>query len=109
MKIVVDKIPKSGEECLFSELIGMTGKRKCIFKTGLYSRCSIDCKEECEYLISGKWEKENEEGVIDCIHDCKECSKKYQLPFGYCCLIECGQHEFCRGCKKGIYLKGEVK
>lgn len=42
-----------------------------------------------------------------CMNDCKKCSEKYQMPFRFCCLIECGEHEFCRGCDKGIYLKGE--
>lgn len=60
MKVVVDEIPKSGEECLFGELISMTGKYKCMFKTGLYSRCNIDCREECRHLVSGKLKKEEE-------------------------------------------------
>lgn len=51
--------------------------------------------------------KENKEEGINCINDCEECSKKYRFPFSHCCLIECGQHGYCRGCKKGIYLKGE--
>ena len=28
---------------------------------------------------------------------CKECMEG--APYNYCCKIECGQHEFCRGCK----------
>lgn len=60
MRVVVDEIPKSGEECLFGELIGMTGKYKCAFKTGLYSRCDIDCKEECRHLFSIKLVKDGE-------------------------------------------------
>ena len=28
---------------------------------------------------------------------CKECMK--DAPYSYCCKYECGQHEFCRGCK----------
>lgn len=42
-----------------------------------------------------------------CQITCKECAQKYNFPFDYCCLAECGEHEFCRNCKCGIYLKGE--
>lgn len=31
------------------------------------------------------------------IKSCKECMEG--APYSYCCKIECGQHEFCRGCK----------
>lgn len=31
------------------------------------------------------------------IKSCKECMEG--APYNYCCKIECGQHEFCRGCK----------
>lgn len=43
MKAVVDKIPECGKECIFAEYVGMTSKYKCVFKHGLYSRCSLDC------------------------------------------------------------------
>ena len=39
------------------------------------------------------------------IADCIACQAEKQMPHDYCCLMECGQHEFCRGCDKGIYLK----
>lgn len=28
---------------------------------------------------------------------CEECMKG--APFRWCCKIECGEHEFCRGCQ----------
>lgn len=31
------------------------------------------------------------------IKSCKECMEG--APYDCCCKIECGQHEFCRGCK----------
>lgn len=34
---------------------------------------------------------------------CKECSERYKMPYEQCCLYECGEHEFCRNCSKGIY------
>lgn len=52
MKILVDFIPFSGKDCLFSEKIEFTGKYKCQFKNGLYSRCSLDCNEPCLYLTT---------------------------------------------------------
>ena len=29
---------------------------------------------------------------------CEECMK--DAPHDYCCKLECGEHEFCRGCQK---------
>ncbi len=34
--------------------------------------------------------------------DCEQCSEEY-LRYSWCCLFECGQHEFCAGCDRGIY------
>lgn len=34
--------------------------------------------------------------------DCERCSEEY-LRYSWCCLFECGQHEFCRNCDRGIY------
>lgn len=34
---------------------------------------------------------------------CRECSKRYDMPYPYCCLDECGEHEFCRDCANGVY------
>lgn len=31
---------------------------------------------------------------------CEECHEKNNMRFSYCCLIECGEHEFCRGCRR---------
>ena len=46
MKVLVDKIPESSKECIFAEYIGMTSKYKCMFKSGMYSRCSLDCEKK---------------------------------------------------------------
>ena len=40
---------------------------------------------------------------------CKSCQKQYQMPHIYCCLEECGEHEFCKNCDKGIYFKKELR
>ena len=32
---------------------------------------------------------------------CEECMK--DAPYDYCCKLECGEHEFCRGCQKAGY------
>ena len=53
MKIVVDKLPSCSGECLFSDYIEITSRRKCMFQRGLYSRCNLDCGEECTYLKEG--------------------------------------------------------
>lgn len=54
MKVIINKMPKNGKECIFGERVDMTSKYKCMFKSGLYSRCSLDCKEECRYLREEK-------------------------------------------------------
>lgn len=54
MKVIVDKMPKKSKECIFSELINMTSKRKCMFKSGMYSRCNLETGEECTYLKEKK-------------------------------------------------------
>lgn len=43
---------------------------------------------------------ENE--VWTCIDDfkCKKCQAYHDFPYDYCCLYECGEHEFCRGCER---------
>lgn len=35
----------------------------------------------------------------DCNKLCKECATENKFPYIYCCLLECGEHEFCRGCQ----------
>ena len=51
-KIVVDEMPEKAKDCPFSEYIGMTSKYKCMFRQGLYSRCSLNCGEECYKLMA---------------------------------------------------------
>ena len=34
---------------------------------------------------------------------CEECMK--DAPHDYCCKLECGEHEFCRGCQKAGFDK----
>lgn len=35
--------------------------------------------------------------------DCDYCISMFHMPHGYCCLEECGEHEFCRNCNHGLY------
>ena len=30
------------------------------------------------------------------LNNCEECSKLFNMPYRYCCLEECHEHEFCR-------------
>lgn len=34
---------------------------------------------------------------------CKQCAKEHNMPYEQCCLDFCGEFEFCKGCKSGIY------
>lgn len=34
---------------------------------------------------------------------CKKCHDKHSMPWDFCCLHGCGEHEFCRDCQHGIY------
>lgn len=56
--------------------------------------------------VSLKKKEKNENAR--CKINCEECAKKYHMPFKYCCLIECGEHAFCRGCANGIYYAKET-
>lgn len=37
------------------------------------------------------------------LNDCDICKRMYHMPHNYCCLEECGEHEFCINCAHGIY------
>lgn len=37
------------------------------------------------------------------LNDCDICKEKYCMPHDFCCLHECGEHEFCRNCNHGLY------
>lgn len=50
MKVIVSDLPVKSEDCIFAEYIGMTSKYKCMFQSGMYSRCKLDCGEACPYL-----------------------------------------------------------
>lgn len=52
MKVIVTELPTKSKDCIFAEHIGMTSKYKCMFQSGLYSRCNLDCNEECPYLTT---------------------------------------------------------
>lgn len=39
------------------------------------------------------------------LNDCDKCHGEYNMPRWWCCLRECGEHEFCSGCAHGIYEK----
>ena len=47
--------------------------------------------------------------AIECfctqLNNCKSCGKSFKMPYSYCCLKECHEHEFCRNCNNGIYSK----
>ena len=50
MKEIVRDLPVKSEDIKFAEYIGMTSKYKCMFQSGMYSRCKLDCDEACPYL-----------------------------------------------------------
>jgi hypothetical protein len=50
MKVIVTELPVTSKDCIFAEYINMTSKYKCMFQSGMYSRCKLDCGEECPYL-----------------------------------------------------------
>lgn len=53
---------------------------------------------ECEYMVRNS----------ETTYDCERCKEIYGFRYEFCCLEECGQQEFCRGCDKGIYSKNKV-
>lgn len=30
--------------------------------------------------------------------DCKQCGRDNSFKYDFCCLNECGEHSFCKGC-----------
>ena len=50
--------------------------------------------------------KEKENGDV---LKCTACHLENKMPYPYCCLLECGEHEFCRTCARycSNILKGE--
>lgn len=43
---------------------------------------------------------------IECARvPCIECARKYKFKYEWCCLIYCGESEFCRGCERGAYTE----
>lgn len=38
--------------------------------------------------------------------DCDNCHKYNEFPYEFCCLEECGNHEFCVGCTIPKYIGG---
>ena len=50
MKVIVSDLPVKSEDCIFAEYISMTSKYKCMFQSGMYSRCKLDRGETCPYL-----------------------------------------------------------
>ena len=53
-KIIVDNMPLVAENCPFSEFVQMTSKHKCLLKSGMYSRCNLECNKECDKLTEDK-------------------------------------------------------
>lgn len=50
MKLIVNELPDKSKDCLFSEHVDMTGKYACIFQSGMYTQCQLNCGKECPYL-----------------------------------------------------------
>lgn len=44
-----------------------------------------------------------ERNVCEKMTSCKECNKKFNTPWSFCCLFVCHEYEFCRDCNEGIY------
>lgn len=42
MKVIVTELPVTSKDCIFAEYINMTSKYKCMFQSGMYSRCKLD-------------------------------------------------------------------
>jgi hypothetical protein len=66
---------------------------------GYVNDMTMDIKPKCFDRVPCTYENINKES-----YDCEKCHKQYETPHRYCCLNECGEHEFCRSCSKGIYL-----
>lgn len=43
---------------------------------------------------------ETEYGCSTDSFGCKECQAEHDMPYDYCCLLECGQHEWCKYCNQ---------
>lgn len=39
--------------------------------------------------------------------NCNICMNRYNMPYYFCCLEECGEHEFCGNCTHEIYSQEE--
>lgn len=46
MKLIVNELPDKSKDCLFSEYVDMTGKYACIFQSGMYTQCQLNCGKE---------------------------------------------------------------
>lgn len=47
--------------------------------------------------------------INDFIDDCDVCREMYCMPSDYCCLQECGERAFCKGCVHGIYHTASIR
>ncbi len=70
-------------------------KHKCEKRVNDMQDIKPSCYVYCEY--------QNLNHTIEV--NCKQCSENYNMRYDFCCLNECGEHEFCKGCNCGIYLK----
>lgn len=41
--------------------------------------------------------------------DCCKCARQFGFPYSYCCLEECGEHEFCRNCEVRNNITTNIK
>lgn len=64
-----------------------------------------DSQEKEEAVVPPVIQNEKQESDSRCglfNGTCQECHDKFKFPYEYCCLGECNEHEFCRGCNYGI-------
>lgn len=54
MKILVDELPESAGDCIFSEYDNRYRRHDCMLQHGLlYTKCDLECGRECPYLKKG--------------------------------------------------------
>ena len=65
------------------------------------NKSTNDCwNKDCPHFYTCNTSFNNLECVCDILKfklKCEECMSK--SPYSYCCKVECGEHEFCKGCE----------
>lgn len=85
--VVMERLRQDADfERVYEEIRKHEEERVQIILDNLHNkRLTMDELKPCE---------KHEFGLV---HDCSECMNG--APYTFCCRIECGEHEFCRGCK----------